>query len=60
MLAALGGVNLEVIKFLVERGANVKAEDRYSCTPYDYATRNDHENIAKYLKGLTQSDSDSD
>ena len=60
MLAALGGVNLEVIKFLVERGANVKAENRFSSTPYDYATENDHENIAKYLKGLTQSDSDSD
>ena len=47
---------LEVTKFLVDFGANVNATDNDGKTPYDLAVQGREEEVAEYLKGLTQSD----
>ena len=40
----------------MEHGANVIATDNNGRTPYDIAVRYEEEEVAEYLKGLTQSD----
>ena len=47
---------IEVTKFLVDLGANQKATDNDGKTPYDHAVEEREEEVAKYLKELTQSD----
>ena len=49
LLPAIEG-NIEVVKLLIERGADVNAEDTfYQSTPLDWATENGHVEIAKLL-----------
>ena len=47
---------IEVTKVLVDLGANSKATGNHGKTPYDLAVMRRQEDVAKYLKGLTQSD----
>ena len=47
---------IEVTKVLVDLGANFKATANHGKTPYDLAVIRRQEDVAKYLKGLTQSD----
>ena len=54
-MAALFG-KIEVTKSLVDRGANVNAADYHGNTPYDIAFMLGKEEVADYLKDLTQSD----
>ena len=54
-MAALFG-KIEVTKSLVDLGANVNAEEYHGNTPYDIAVMLGKEEIAEYLKDLTQSD----
>ena len=49
--AAQGG-NIDVTKFLVEHGANVKATNNKGKTPYDNAVKRRHEEVAEYLKEI--------
>ena len=53
--AAQGG-NIDITKFLVEHGANVKATNKKGQTPFDVASERGHEDVAQYLKVMTQSD----
>ena len=48
--------NIDVTKFLVEHGANVKATNKKGKTPLDIASERGHEDVAQYLKEKTQSD----
>lgn len=51
--------HLEVVRLLVERGANVNARDRFfKSSPLDMALRGDHPEVAAYLlaHGATQAD----
>ncbi|MFA6066584.1 MAG: ankyrin repeat domain-containing protein [Candidatus Babeliaceae bacterium] len=51
LAAAVG--NIEIIKYLILQGADIKAKDILSRTPYDFAIINKHPEIAKYLNGGT-------
>ena len=53
--AAQGG-NIDITKLLVEHGANVKATNKEGKTPFDIASERGHEDVAQYLKEMTQSD----
>ena len=53
--AAFGGA-INTTKYLVEQGANVKATNKEGKTPLDYALEEEHEDVAQYLKKMTQSD----
>ncbi len=56
--ALIGAVNVvgaasdpqAVVKKLVEKGANVNAQNDYGATAYDFALHNNYINAAKYLK----------
>ncbi len=42
--------NLEIVKLLIEKGANINAKDLDGLTPRDYALKNEHKEIAKYIE----------
>jgi ankyrin repeat protein len=42
--------NLEIVKLLIEKGANINAKDLDGLTPRDYALKNGHKEIAKYIE----------
>jgi ankyrin repeat protein len=41
---------LEVVKLLVEHGANKQAEDKEGQTPLDFAEACEHEEVIAYLR----------
>ena len=47
---------IDVTKVLVDLGANVNATDNDGKTPYDLAVEEEEDEVAEYLKELTQSD----
>jgi len=49
ILAALIGYDLDIIKILVEYGANIQAKDNNELTAYDHASQKGHNDIAQYL-----------
>ena len=53
--AAYGGA-INTTKYLVEQGANVKATNKEGKNPFDIASERGHEDVAQYLKEMTQSD----
>ncbi|WXR61472.1 suppressor of fused domain protein [Peptostreptococcaceae bacterium AGR-M142] len=56
IIAAINGINLEVIKFLIEKGIDIKVSykwtDAINLDAYTYAVANGNPEIAKYLKSL--------
>ncbi|MBQ6617721.1 MAG: ankyrin repeat domain-containing protein [Thermoguttaceae bacterium] len=44
-----GNVNLEVVKYLVEKGANVNDKDNLQCIPLHFAANNGNLEVVKYL-----------
>lgn len=47
--AASAGDSLEIVKYLVEKGADVNAEDKFQETPFDIASDYKNQEIANYL-----------
>ncbi|MFC1563373.1 ankyrin repeat domain-containing protein [candidate division KSB1 bacterium] len=48
--AAIEG-HLEIVRYLVEKGANIEAKERYQMTPLFWAINRKHSDIAEYLIG---------
>lgn len=46
---------LEMVKMLVEKHANIRAQDRLGRLPLDIAKENRHTDAAEYLKGMSRS-----
>jgi ankyrin repeat protein len=53
--AATAG-NLDVVKLLVERGADVSVRDRWNITPMGRAALHQHTPVAEYLAGAPGAD----
>ena len=52
------GGHINVSKFLIEQGANVKATDNEGKTPYDYALEEEHEDVAEYILTMKLNEDD--
>jgi ankyrin repeat protein len=54
-LAALNG-NIEIVKYLVEHGADVNMLDEVNCLPIDYAIEEKDEKMIRYLMSKQELD----
>ncbi len=41
--------NLDVVEYLVEKGADVNARDNNGSTPLDHARKNNHPDVVNYI-----------
>jgi ankyrin repeat protein len=46
--------NIEGVKYLVEKGSDINIKDEYGQTAIDYAKKNRHTDIVKYLTDILQ------